>query len=162
DPVQWLESEAVDHPAIRHEVASLLASHTRAGAFLAEPLPERLPDLLIEDEVLAPGALVGSYVVERELGSGGMGRVYLATDRRLNRAVALKALPAAVARDPVQRERLRREARAAASLAHPGICTVYALEEIDGTLFIAAEFIDGCTMRDEISAARRPSAERVL
>jgi serine/threonine protein kinase len=90
-----------------------------------------------------------------------MGRVYLATDDRLGRSVALKALPPELTRDPAQRERLRREARAAASLTHPGICTVYALEELDGQLFIATEFLDGHTLRDEID--RLPaSPERAL
>ena len=75
-----------------------------------------------------------------------MGRVYLATDARLGRTVALKALAPHLLRDPSQRERLRREARAAAALTHPGICTVYALEEIDGDLYIATEFVDGHTL----------------
>ena len=89
-----------------------------------------------------------------------MGRVYLATDARLGRTVALKALAPHLMRDPLQRERLRREARAAAALTHPGICTVYALEEIDGDLYIATEFVDGHTLGEEIAlerSARRPT-----
>jgi hypothetical protein len=80
-----------------------------------------------------------------------MGIVYLAEDVRLGRTVALKALPAAVAGDPRRRERLRREARAAAALTHPGIATVYALEEIEGDLFIAAEHVKGRTLRAELA-----------
>ena len=57
-----------------------------------------------------------------------------------------------------QRERLRREARAAAALTHPGICTVYALEEIDGELYIATEFVDGHTLREEIRVGPAPLA----
>src|SRR5215210_756014 len=91
-----------------------------------------------------------------------MGRVYLATDTRLGRRVALKALAPHLTRDASQRERLRREARAAASLTHPGICTVYALEEIDGDLYIATEFIDGHTLGEEIRSGRRPSADDLL
>ena len=91
-----------------------------------------------------------------------MGRVYLAHDTRLGRTVALKALAPHLMRDPAQRERLRREARAAASLTHPGICTVYALEEIDGDLFIATEFVDGHTLREEIQSERRPSRDEIL
>jgi serine/threonine protein kinase len=87
-----------------------------------------------------------------------MGRVYLANDARLGRNVALKALASHRLRDPLQRERLRREARLAAGLTHPGICTVYALEEIDGELYIASEFVDGQTLGDEIRAGIRPSA----
>src|SRR6202040_3766069 len=61
-------------------------------------------------------------------------------------------------RDSLQRERLRREARAAAALTHPGICAVYALEEIDDQLFIVTEFIDGATLREEIASRRLPTA----
>src|SRR5207253_10901704 len=96
-----------------------------------------------------------------EIGRGGMGRVYLASDARLGRMVALKALAPHLVSDPRQRERLRREARAAAALTHPGICTVYALEEIDGELYIATEFVDGRTLRDEIASGRHKSASEV-
>jgi serine/threonine protein kinase len=138
DVAAWVDREAADDSTVRAEVLSLVQHHSRAGAFLSEPIVEHAPDLLADDEPLAPGAQVGVYTIVRELGRGGMGRVYLASDSRLGRTVALKALAPHLTRDPSQRERLRREARAAASLTHPGICTVYALEEIDGDLFIAS------------------------
>jgi hypothetical protein len=69
---------------------------------------------------------------------------------RLHRDVALKALPGEFTGDAERRERLKREARAAASLNHPGIATVYALEEFDDHLFIASEFLEGETLRDEV------------
>ena len=81
-----------------------------------------------------------------------MGVVYAAEDARLGRAVALKMLPPEFSRDPVARERLTREARAAAALSHPSIATVYALEEIDGDLFIASELVRGSTLRAELAA----------
>jgi hypothetical protein len=81
--------------------------------------------------------------------------VYLAEDVRLGRTVALKALPASFAGDPRRRERLRREARAAAALTHPGIAVVYALEEIDGHLFIAAEHVKGRTLKAELDTGPR-------
>ncbi len=109
-----------------------------------------------------PGQRVGPYTIVRELGRGGMGRVYLATDARLGRTVALKALPPRLTKDADGRERLRREARAAAALTHPGICTVYALEELDGELFIAAEFVDGHPLREEIAGGRRPAPDDVM
>jgi hypothetical protein len=74
----------------------------------------------------------------------------------------LKALPPEVTRDAHHRERLRREARAAAVLTHPGICTVYALEEIDGQLYIASEYVDGHTLRDEIDNGQRPGPDTLL
>jgi hypothetical protein len=166
DPSQaasWVASRA-DDPAVKQEVLSLLEHHSRAGAFLQEPIVDRLPELLAsgeeqdEDaEPLAPGAVIGTYTIVRELGRGGMGHVYLATDGRLGRTVALKALAPRLVRDASQRERLRREARAAASLTHPGICTVYALEDIDGELYIVTEFVDGHTLREEIRSGQPPS-----
>ena len=81
-------------------------------------------------------------------------------DARLGRTVALKALAPHLLRDPAQRERLRREARSAASLTHPGICTVYALEEIDGDLYIATEFVDGHTLARRDRIRQRPSLAR--
>ena len=155
----FVAAEAADDAAVRDEVLSLLASHSRAGAFLQQPIADAAPELFADDPALSPGTTVGPYAIVRELGRGGMGRVYLATDSRLGRTVALKALAPELLRDPAQRERLRREARAAASLSHPGICTVYALEEVDGELYIATEVVDGRTLRDEIAAGTRRSRE---
>jgi hypothetical protein len=155
----WLARESGDSPDIRDEVRSLVEHHSRAGGFLTESAAERFPSLLDEDEPLAAGHVIGPYTIVRELGRGGMGRVYLATDSRLGRSVALKAVAPRLTGDPSNRERLRREARAAAGLSHPGICTVYALEEYDGDLFIAAEYVDGLTLRQLLSGPRPGPAE---
>jgi hypothetical protein len=144
----WLRQACPDDDALRAEAQALVDAHQTSGGFLEQPA--RL-DLPADDIPLDVGTQVGSYVVRGELGRGGMGIVYLAEDLRLGRSVALKALPSALARDAQRRERLRREARAAASLAHPGIATVYALEEIDGELFIAAEHVKGQTLKAEIA-----------
>ncbi|HEY7285146.1 MAG TPA: serine/threonine-protein kinase [Vicinamibacterales bacterium] len=162
DAAAFAAREAADDPQVRDEVFSLLASHGRAGQFLSQPVAEALPELMEPDEPLSAGTVVGSYTIVRELGRGGMGRVYLATDARLGRTVALKVLAPHLLRDPRQRDRLRREARAAAALSHPGICTVYALEELEGDLYIATEFIDGRTLGDEIRAGRRPTPDEIV
>ena len=155
----FVAAEAADDAAVRDEVLSLLASHSRVGAFLQQPIADAAPELFADDPALPPGTTVGPYAIVRELGRGGMGRVYLATDSRLGRTVALKALAPELLRDPAQRERLRREARAAASLSHPGICTVYALEEVGGELYIATEVVDGHTLRDEMASGPRRSRD---
>jgi serine/threonine protein kinase len=163
DVVNWLEDAAPQDPEVRAEVRSLLEYHSRAGSFLAQPIAEAAPHLLEDDDhVLAPGTVLGSYTIIRELGRGGMGRVYLATDSRLGRPVALKALAPHLTREREHRERLRREARAAALLTHPGICTVYALEEFEDDLYIATEFLEGHTLREEMANGARPSIERAV
>jgi serine/threonine protein kinase len=161
DITRWLEDAEPDDVEVRGEVRSLLQHHTRAGAFLTQPLVEVAPHLLDEENTLDPGAVLGTYTIIRELGRGGMGRVYLANDGRLGRTVALKALAPELTRDPIHRERLRREARAAAVLTHPGICTVYALEEFNGELYIVTEFVEGHTLRDEM-VGKRPSPDSIL
>ena len=116
----WLERESGGDRPLADEVRSLLSHHSRAGSFLVEPAGDRLQDLLAEDHALAPGQIVGPYTVEREIGRGGMGRVYLARDASLGRTVALKALSPDLTTDPAHRNRLRREARAAAALSRFG------------------------------------------
>ena len=159
----WLDRHAGDDPEVRRELETLLRVHLQAGSFLSDDVASRLPDMMSDDEPpLRPGEVVGSYVIERELGRGGMGHVYLANDRDLNRKVAIKALAPRLVRDETQRERLRREARAGAGLTHPGICTIYKLEEKDGDLFIVSEYVEGRTLREEMSSGQKPDAARVL
>jgi hypothetical protein len=158
----WLAAEAGDDRDVRAEVGSLLDHHTRAGAFIASPVAEQMPELLGAEARFSPGQVLGSYSIVREAGRGGMGRVYIATDVRLNRTVAIKVLPPELTDSTEGRERLRREARAAAALTHPGICTVHALEELDGELVIVSEYVDGRTLREEIADGRLPGASRVL
>ena len=138
-------------PALAREVRSLLEAQDRAGSFLQSPIWADRPDLLRDDAALT-GRRLGPYQVHDVVGRGGMGVVYAAEDTRLGRKVALKALPPHVSGDPLARERLAREARAAARLTHPGIATVYALEEIDGHVVIASELVRGRTLRDELAA----------
>jgi predicted Ser/Thr protein kinase len=152
----WLAREAGD-TLVADEVASLLGYHDRAGVFLTRPVLEGAQGLLDTSDRFDAGDALGAYRITRELGRGGMGVVYLATDTRLGRQVALKVLAPSLTNDPSQRERLRREARAAALLSHPGICMVYALEEIGEECVIASEYIDGSSLRDDIAKGHRPS-----
>jgi predicted Ser/Thr protein kinase len=97
-------------------------------------------------------ALAGQYLVERELGRGGMGVVYLARDLKLDRAVALKVLPPALAADAVVRERFLREARTAARLAHPNVVPVHRADEIGGTAFFTMAYVDGESLAERLEA----------
>jgi len=92
------------------------------------------------------GMRLGRYEIRSRLGAGGMGEVYLADDTQLGRLVALKLLPGETADDPHARSRLIREARAAATLDHPYICSVYEVGEAEGLLFIAMQYVEGETL----------------
>lgn len=99
---------------------------------------------------------IGPFRIERELGRGGMGEVYLARDTRLDRPVAIKALPSHLAQDPDRMARFQREAKVLASLNHPGIGAIYGLEEANGHQYLILEFVEGETLADRL--ARGPVA----
>src|SRR5882762_8283687 len=92
---------------------------------------------------LAPHTRLASYEILAPLGAGGMGEVYRARDRRLERDVAVKVLPDAVARDPDRLARFEREARTVAGLNHPNIVVLHSIEEEAGVRFITMELVEG-------------------
>jgi serine/threonine-protein kinase len=95
-------------------------------------------------------ALAGRYSIERELGRGGMGIVYLAREVRLDRLIALKLLPPVLAAQPGPRERFLREARMAAKLSHPNIIPIHAVDEIGSFVFFAMAYVEGETLTERI------------
>jgi len=92
------------------------------------------------------GATLKHYRIEAQLGKGGMGVVYRARDTRLDRLVALKMITPGLVANPERRSRLLLEARSAAAVTHPAIAQVYDIDEVDGNLFIAMEYVDGRTV----------------
>jgi eukaryotic-like serine/threonine-protein kinase len=103
---------------------------------------------------LTAGACLGPYEIRQAIGAGGMGEVYRAWDRRLEREVAMKVLPASLREDPVALLRLQREARAIASLSHPNVLAIHDIGEHDGALYVITELLEGMSLR--VWLQRRP------
>ena len=108
---------------------------------------------------LTAGTRLGSYEITAQIGVGGMGEVYRATDVNLGRAVAIKVLPEAFAQDAERLARFEREAKTLASLNHPNIAIIHGLERTDGVRALVMELVEGSTLADRISAGPIPLDE---
>ncbi|PYK74723.1 MAG: hypothetical protein DME42_04130 [Verrucomicrobia bacterium] len=157
-PEEWtafLDEACHSDESLRREVKSLLASHERTENFIESPAFETAPELLIGDgagELI--GELIGHYLIERLIGVGGMGEVYLARDVQLGRKAALKLLPEHLPADEAQLSRFKGEARSASALNHPNILTVYEIGAEGNRQFIATELIEGATLRASLVEGR--------
>lgn len=134
---------------LRREVESLLAAEESVGDFIAAPALKDAANLL---STQAPGLLLGKqlghYQILSFIGAGGMGEVYAARDTRLGRRVALKLLPAIVARDADRLRRFEQEARAIGMLNHPNILTIHDIGTYEGAPYIVSELLEGQTLRE--------------
>jgi serine/threonine protein kinase len=155
----WLLAQTGGDPEVMREVEALIAAHEREPSFLDAPAVLSEPP--VANAASLNGRQIGPYVLSREIGRGGMGVVYLAHDTRLGRDVAIKALPRDLQTDERRRERLRREARAAAALAHPNIAIIYALEEAGDELYLVSEYVRGQTLREELTQGPLPPAQLI-
>ena len=153
----YLSRACAGDDSLRQEVESLLAHDELAASFLeseetantAEPTEPSVP----------PGEAIGPYVLLEFVEKGGMGEVYKALDKRLDRTVALKFLPPVFAQDAGSLARFQREARAASALNHPRICTIHDIGDFRGRPFFVMEFLEGRSLRAHLSAKQVPIPE---
>src|SRR4051812_50126573 len=111
---------------------------------------------------LPPGTRLGRYEIRSLIGEGGMGEVYLAQDRQLERTVALKILNESFASDSERMRRFIQEAKTTSALNHPNILTVHEVGQMDSVHFIATEFINGITLRERLKRGRIAVAKRLI
>jgi Tol biopolymer transport system component/serine/threonine protein kinase len=137
--------------ALRGEVESLIRAHERTGSFIDSPAYGAAGMVAGVQAQLSVGEAVAHYEILSHLGSGGMGEVYLAEDKRLGRKVALKILPDSLAASLDRLRRFGQEARAASALNHPHILTIYETGQSGERHYIAAEYVEGDTLRQRLA-----------
>jgi eukaryotic-like serine/threonine-protein kinase len=153
--LRFLNENCAGDEELRREIASLLSFSDDAETFLEKPAVGAVArDLLNENQKLNGGRRLGHYEIIEQIGAGGMGEVYLARDAKLDRRVALKILPPEFSADTERMRRFVREAKSASALNHPNIITIYEIGEVEGTHFIATEFIDGATLSEYLKTER--------
>jgi len=136
----FLDSACADDPSLKPEVKKLIRSFEAAASFLETSPASSLI-----------GRALGSYRVKKLLGIGGMGHVYLASDSKLKRDVAIKVLPNEFCRDPERVSRFQREAELLASLNHPHIATIYDFVNLGDVRFLVLELVEGETLADRLA-----------
>ncbi|MGH9831565.1 MAG: protein kinase domain-containing protein [Blastocatellia bacterium] len=163
----FLKQACAGDDELRREVELLLSQGEEAEklevpaiAYLAEELAGRV-------DALQPGDKISHYRIESRIGRGGMGEVYLARDEQLPRQVAIKILPPEFSAQPERVRRFEQEARAVSALNHPNIITIFEIAQTGHDHFIAAEYVEGQTLREMMTGAetkqpRRLGAEQSL
>jgi serine/threonine protein kinase len=145
----YLNQACGDDQTLRAEVESLFSSLDNSEDFLEKPAVAGLADLIEgETPALEKGQRFGQYEIIRKIGAGGMGEVYLASDKKLDRQVAVKILNQRFSQDESNLNRFIREAKAASSLNHPNILIIHEIGEYENTHYIVSEFVEGRTLRE--------------
>src|SRR6266540_3148352 len=150
----FLDEACAGDPALRQKIESLLAAAQQMGGFMEERMSRVAGELMIDEPVSATaGQTIGYYKIVELLDKGGMGEVYLATDTRSGREVALKLLPALSVGDEQRVRRFQQEARSILALNHPNIVTIYEIGQTDSAHYIVTERITGATLRQRLAGA---------
>src|SRR5262249_16862076 len=150
---EFLDEACSADQSLRQDVESLLASSDEVRAGFLQTSPVRV--------VLSKGTRLGDYEVHSLIGSGGMGEVYRAHDRRLDRDVAIKVLPSFLSSDPDRLRRFEQEARAAAALNHPNILAVLQMGTYEGAPYLVSELLDGLTLREHLRRGPLPTRKAI-
>jgi serine/threonine protein kinase/Tfp pilus assembly protein PilF len=151
-----------DDKILLAEVESLLSAHDSAQSFMETPAIAEVAHLMkVETKKLKAGKCFGRYEIINQIGAGGMGEVYLARDKTLDRNVAIKILNEEFSQDRSNLQRFVSEAKAASALNHPNILTIYEFGEAEDARFIVSEYIEGKTLRDIIRESR-PTLPEIL
>ena len=160
----YLDRCCANDESLRKEVESLLSADSVVrnrmleSTVLVPVAPRRAAH---RPMALAPGMKLGPHEITELLGAGGMGEVYRARDTRLDRAVAIKVLPAHLSSNPQFRQRFEREARAISALQHPNICTLYDIGQQDGTDYIVMEYVEGQSLAVRLARGPLPVEQAV-
>ena len=139
---------------MRAAVESLIKSHEETTNFVDAPAYQAAAEMLVGNHEFKSGNTIAHYQIRSILGEGGMGKVYLAHDTKLDRKVALKILPRELAANQESMRRFTQEAKTAAAVHHPNIAQIFEIGEHDNTRYIAMEFVAGDTLRTLLSRRR--------
>ncbi|MGI8788520.1 MAG: protein kinase domain-containing protein [Pyrinomonadaceae bacterium] len=158
---KFLEKACGADADLRLEVDKLLVSFEDAASFMEQPAAREVARLLVKAETnnLEAGKCFGHYEIIRQIGAGGMGEVYLARDKKLDRRVAVKILNEKFSRHESNLQRFVKEAKAASSLNHPNILVIHEIGESEDVNYIVSEFIEGDTLREHFRESAMNSSE---
>ena len=157
----YLQRACNGNESLRQAVESLLQSHEETGNFVDAPAYQAAAEMLVDGLKLKVGDIVAHYKILSLLGEGGMGKVYLAQDTKLDRKVALKFLPAELAENQDHMKRFIHEAKSAAALNHPNIAQIFEIGKHGAADYIAMEYVEGETLR-QLLGRRKPEIKSAV